>query len=96
MINKRQAIRNVTRDDTSLSNTAIKRAVKTRYDLTIESNEITAVLGNYADRRFSGKSGQTQLILAAQYLRQMGGDIRQAVRLLHLCGSNQTGEEEAL
>ena len=94
MITKRQTIRNVTKDDTSLSNPEIKRLVKTRYGLTVGSNEISAVLGNYADRRFSGKSGQTELHLAAAFLRQFGGDIKRAVNLLHLCGS-KAGKDRA-
>ena len=95
MLTKRQAIRNVTRGDTSLPNPEIKRQVKALYGFTIGTNEISAVLGRYADRRFSGKAGQTELQLAAEFLRRIGGDIKRAVSILHLCNSNEAGEDQA-
>ncbi len=95
MISKRQAIRNVTAHDMSLPNKQVKKAVKDQYGLTVESNEITAVLGKYADRRFMGKAGQRSLELAGEYLRKIGGDIRQAVRLLHMWQGQNAGEDQA-
>lgn len=91
MITKRQAIRNVAADDLSLSNSRIKQEIRKRYGLVVESNEIIGVLGKYADRRFKGKAGQIELELATDYLRQMSGDVRHAVRWLHLAAGKEEG-----
>jgi hypothetical protein len=82
-ISKADMIRRVTNDDSSLPNCQIKTLVKNKYGVSVESNQITEVLGRYADRQFAGKLGKMQLQLAKDFVRKIGS-LRHAVRLLHL------------
>lgn len=83
MITKAEAIRAVAQEDISLSNKQIKGEVHRRFGHVVESNQIISVLGTYSSRRFCGAFGQLQLKLAREYVEKIG-DLRNAVRLIHL------------
>lgn len=89
-VSKAEAIRQIAKNDPSITNRELKNAVQRQYGLSVGSNQITNELGRYADRRFCGRSGLRQLQLAKEFVAKVG-DLRHAVRLLHLSqsGGNQ-------
>jgi len=81
---KADAIRAAVRHDPSLSNDQIKKVVKIKYGLAVESNHITNILGPYSKRRHLGVAGQHYVKLAEQCIAGFGGDRRLAVAFINL------------
>lgn len=82
MISKAQAIKNVTKDDISKTNSQIKKEVFLAYGLKVESNQIIGVLGSEKSRKWNGKVWLMQQEWAREYLRRIG-DFQLAIRLIH-------------
>jgi hypothetical protein len=82
MISKAQAIKNVTKDDISKTNSQIKKEVFLAYGLKVESNQIIGVLGPEKSRKWQGMVWPMQQELAREYLEKIG-DIQLAIRLIY-------------
>lgn len=83
MITQNEAIRNVVREDLSMTNDQIKREVFANYGFEISTNQICNVVGPYYSRRFQGKTGG-YLVQEARTLVEKVGSKREAVKLINL------------
>ena len=91
MISKAEAIRQVMKNDLSLSNSEVKRRVQARFGMTVETNQINNLFGAYRTRRYSGSHGQLLARAARDFLRQVAFDKRLAQMLISCCESNSMG-----
>ena len=83
MISKAQAIRNVAKQDCSITNGHVKQLVKERYGLEVQTNQINNTIGSYADRKNQGPAHQTLLKLAGDLVEGCGNDRRRAAMLIN-------------
>ena len=83
MISKAQAIRNVAKQDCSITNGHVKQLVKERYGLEVQTNQINNTIGSYADRKTQGPAHQTLLGIAEGLVKACGNDRRRAAMLIN-------------
>ena len=83
MITKAQAIRNVTKQDCSITNGHVKQLVKEKYGLEVQTNQINNTIGSYADRKTQGPAHQTLLGIAEGLVKACGNDRRRAAMLIN-------------
>ncbi len=81
--NRSAAIRNVIREDPSLSTNTIRDIVRETYGLEVSNSHISNIAGPYMDRVRKGKAGKTRLEAAENYLNTCG-TLREAVTNLHI------------
>ena len=82
MISKAEAIRQVMKDDLSLSNSEVKRRVQIAYGITVESNQINNMYGAHSKRMHKGAYGRLLAKAVGDFLLQVGGDKHLARNLI--------------
>jgi len=83
MISKAQAIRNVTKQDCSITNGQVKELVQDKYGLEVQTNQINNTIGAYVDRKHQGQAHQTLLGIAEGLVKACGNDRRRAAMLIN-------------
>jgi len=83
MISNAEAIRQVCRDDISITNDEIKYRCKRLHGCVVETNQIIEVVGAYKDRRHKGPAARTLQDETKKYLKMVGSK-RFAIQLIHL------------
>jgi hypothetical protein len=83
-MNKTEMIREVCKDNMSMTNEAIKHAVRLRYKTTVETNLIIAVVGSEKDRRVLSKTEGHIRKKAKELLSCCGGDYHHARNILQI------------
>ena len=83
-MNKSDMVREVCKDNMSMTNEAIKHAVRLRYKTTVETNLIIAVVGSEKDRQVLANTENHIRKKAKELLSCCGGDYQQARNILQI------------
>lgn len=80
---KAEALRMANMQSPNMSNAQLKNFLRKKWGMHVEGNQISEVLGSEATRR-NQKAESLKIKLAFAFLKNMGGDHKEAVRILRL------------
>lgn len=83
-MNKTEMIRSIVKDNLSMTNEQIKQHVKMKYQTTVETNLIIAVVGSEKDRRVLTNTEGHIRKKASEFLTLCDGDYNHARNVLQI------------
>ena len=83
-MNKSEMIRNIVKDNLSLTNEQIKQQVRAKYGTTVETNLIISIVGSEKDRRVLANTEGHIRKRAKEYLKCCDYDYHHARNILQI------------